>query len=118
MMGGLAPLTDEGLARQGYSETVQHKRGTGYRSWTRALRTGGNKEMRSDGIVGRERKCDGNALGASEGRGGAEIQPEQLVERGRTGGASASTYYYYPTGQRSTIVLAPIASSMTIPSRL
>ena len=115
MMGGLAPLTDEGLARQGYSETVQHKRGTGYRSWARALRTGGNKEMRSDRIVGRKRKCDGNALGASEERGGAEIQPEELVERGRTGGASACTLL---GNGRLLIVLAPIAGSMTLPSRL
>lgn len=51
--------------------------------------------MRSGRIVGRQRECDGNGLGASEGRGGAEIQPEELV-LSRTGGAhrgclSAST---------------------------
>ena len=68
-----------------HSGTLEHERSTNKYTKQKKLFVGmcvcvevcvhtrGNEEIKNDGIVERSSKCDGNARGAREGRGGAEI---------------------------------------------
>lgn len=92
VIGGLALLTDAVLRVQG----PEKRDGGGGVAATKGRGRGAGEEGASEQeIVGRGCKCDGKALCASEGRGGAE------VERGRAAREAALC----STGQRPCLVL-------------